>query len=187
MSLPSYILPLAKSLFTLGDGLLLLGILMVTLSLLMRLRKRQKGAGQRLTAREELERARQSRGLRGDMEELMVEVEQLAKRLGAQLDAKSIQIERLVREADEKIAHLQRLQDETTVSKAAVRVSPQMNSRPPHPESTPTTAPTTSSVEDLLTKSIYELADAGTDPVEIAKNLDEHVGKVELILALRNA
>lgn len=41
--------------------------------------------------------------------------------------------------------------------------------------------------QDTLTRSIYALADAGSDPLEIAKQLDEHVGKVELILALRSA
>jgi hypothetical protein len=38
---------------------------------------------------------------------------------------------------------------------------------------------------DPLTRQIYELADEGQTPVEIARRLDEQVGKVELILALR--
>ena len=38
---------------------------------------------------------------------------------------------------------------------------------------------------DPLAEQIYELADAGRTPVEIAQDLDEQVGKVELILALR--
>jgi hypothetical protein len=33
--------------------------------------------------------------------------------------------------------------------------------------------------------AVYELADGGRDPVEIARALDEQIGKVELILALR--
>ena len=39
---------------------------------------------------------------------------------------------------------------------------------------------------DPLAKQVYELADAGRSPVEIAGELDEGVGKVELILALRS-
>ena len=39
--------------------------------------------------------------------------------------------------------------------------------------------------EDDLTRNVYRLADAGHDPVAIAQQLNEHVGKVELILALR--
>ena len=38
---------------------------------------------------------------------------------------------------------------------------------------------------DPLTTTVYELADAGHGPVEIAQQLEEQVGKVELILALR--
>lgn len=40
---------------------------------------------------------------------------------------------------------------------------------------------------DPLTRSVYELADAGHDPVSIAQVLDEQIGKVELILALRES
>lgn len=40
---------------------------------------------------------------------------------------------------------------------------------------------------DPLSASVYELADRGRSPVEIAQQLDEQVGKVELILALRQA
>lgn len=36
-------------------------------------------------------------------------------------------------------------------------------------------------------ESVYALADAGSSSDEIARQLDEHIGKVELILALREA
>ncbi len=38
---------------------------------------------------------------------------------------------------------------------------------------------------DPLTRSVYKLADSGHDTVSIARELDEQIGKVELILALR--
>lgn len=38
---------------------------------------------------------------------------------------------------------------------------------------------------DPLSASVYELADRGRSAVEIARSLDEQIGKVELILALR--
>ena len=38
---------------------------------------------------------------------------------------------------------------------------------------------------DPLARKIYKLADAGRDPAQIAQELDEHIGKVELVLALR--
>ena len=39
---------------------------------------------------------------------------------------------------------------------------------------------------DSLTLAVYERADAGRNPIEIARELEEQVGKVELILALRS-
>jgi len=39
---------------------------------------------------------------------------------------------------------------------------------------------------DLVSRKVYELADEGVPSVEIAKRLDQHLGKVELILALRD-
>ncbi len=38
---------------------------------------------------------------------------------------------------------------------------------------------------DPLTKQVYSLADAGRSPLNIARDLNEQVGKIELILALR--
>lgn len=38
---------------------------------------------------------------------------------------------------------------------------------------------------DPATQMIYELADQGRAAIDIARELDEHIGKVELILALR--
>lgn len=38
---------------------------------------------------------------------------------------------------------------------------------------------------DPLTRQVYDLADAGRTPLSIARDLNEQVGKVELILALR--
>ena len=59
------------------DMLLLLGAILITAALLLRYRNRYR---QELTAQERVERSRQLHGLRGDLEQLMVEVEQLAKR-----------------------------------------------------------------------------------------------------------
>ena len=40
---------------------------------------------------------------------------------------------------------------------------------------------------DPLTASVYEMADAGQSALDIARELDEHTGKIELILALRQS
>jgi hypothetical protein len=40
---------------------------------------------------------------------------------------------------------------------------------------------------EQLAQQIFRLADAGLGPAEIAQRLGQHTGKVELIIALRNA
>jgi hypothetical protein len=40
---------------------------------------------------------------------------------------------------------------------------------------------------DPLARAVFELADAGRTPVQIAGELNEHTGKVELILNLRKS
>ena len=61
--------------------------------------------------------------------------------------------------------------DRQDAASAGMQGASRMNSEPP---------------SDPLTRQIYEMADQGTTPVEIAQQLDEQVGKVELILALRS-
>ena len=41
------------------------------------------------------------------------------------------------------------------------------------------------SATNPLARRIYQLADSGRDSAQIAQELEEHIGKVELILALR--
>jgi hypothetical protein len=140
-------------------------------------RKAQRNnAGDRvLSAEEQIERLRQSRGMHGDLEKLMAEIEDLTKRLGQRLDAKADNLERLLKQADSRIAELKRLQGETPDFSAQDTFEP------------PRLKLTGDAPDDPLSRSVYELADAGQTPIEIARKLNEQVGKVELILALRKA
>jgi hypothetical protein len=162
----------------LGTYLLVAALLMITFSLMSRLRKRRRGSVTEPTQLENVERMRQLRGMRGDLEDLMVEIEQLAKRLGAQLDAKSVQIEQLLAEAEQKIAQLNSLRANSVASN-------NNNTGQRDPGDIPG-AGAGAIPDDPLARSVYELADQGNDSAQIARELDEHVGKVELILALRN-
>ena len=103
----------ARPVLALGGGsewVLLAGLLLIILALLMTLRKKRRTiSGPNLTAREHLGRLKEEQGLRSDLESLMVDIEQLAKRLGSQLDAKVIQVEKLVAEADRRIEILRNL------------------------------------------------------------------------------
>lgn len=177
----------AVTLALFGDGegwmtdlLLPAGLLLITVALLARLRKRRRraavagsGEGGGITARERLERYRQEKGVRHDLESLMVEIEQLAKRMGSQLDAKTVQLEALIRQADDRLDQLRRASDGGPVTGSATAEPP--------------AAPAGPSDADPLARSVCELAEQGLSPIDIARRLDEHVGKVELILALSKA
>lgn len=159
------------------DLLPVAGAILLTMWMTIKLRKRRRNQLPDVTPTEQLERHRQARGMRGDLEEVMVEVEQLARRFGSQLDAKSVQLTKLIAEADERIARLESLE------KGAGQ-----RGDGPSPRQTAPDAPARPGVpEDELTRNVYRLADAGNSSLEIAQTLKEHVGKVELILALRNA
>ena len=178
---PFYVLPfLGAGQFKLSDMLLVAGIVLVTTSLLMIYRKRKRRTVSSLTAREQLERMQQHRGMRGDLEDLMVEIEQMAKRLGSQLDAKTIQLEQAMREADRRIERLELLKEAASQSDQWQVANHTVESD--NEGVLPGNAPSES-----LAKAVYALADQGLTSVDIAKQLNELVGKIELILALRKA
>jgi hypothetical protein len=136
-----------------------------------------------ISAEEQIERIRQSRGMHGDLERLMNEIEDLTKRLGQRLDAKADNLERLIREADAKIAELRRLQGEAPLPGGPTSFEPRDGFEAPRLKLHTDAAPP----DDPLARDVYAMADAGKSSIEIARNLNEQVGKVELILALRKA
>ena len=159
----------------LGEMLMAISVIVMTIWFVVRLTRRQRLRSQEpdhnLGPRERIERIKQVGGMKSDLRELMVEIEQMARRLGAQLDAKTIHLEKLLEEADVKIHAMtnadHRASDESPAEESAKpKLEPQV-------------------VLDPLTVKVYALADAGQDSVQIAQKLDEHVGKVELMLALR--
>ncbi|MFI4859848.1 MAG: hypothetical protein ACIAXF_04100 [Phycisphaerales bacterium JB063] len=183
-------------------AIFLLGVVLIIMALFSWGRARRKQAGTNVTAREHLERAKQKQHVRNDMQELMVEIEQMAKRLGAHLDAKTIHIEKAIREADERIAQLEALRASAPGAVQSVS-APTQTPTPPARSDDADAAETAdaSSAEDAgelpppadepytdpLMGRVYALADAGKGPQAIAQELQEQVGKVELILALRSA
>lgn len=179
ISCPPLLMTLADTRQLLIDLMPFIGALLIVMGLMMRLHKRRRQQGQRLTAREQLERASQQQALRNDLEQVMVEVEQLAKRLGAQLDAKAVRLEQLIRQADARITALGGLDQRDAPAPSA------FPSDDPPPDRAPSGIDAAQA--DALSRSVCELADRGLSPVQIARELGEHVGKVELILALRKA
>jgi hypothetical protein len=146
------------------------GLLLLVLGLFMTMRNRRRRQSTRPTAREQLERSRQTQAMKGDLEELMVEIERLTRRFASQIDTKTAELESLIREADERIVQLR---------DAAAQASRRRVDEPAGHAAIDAPA------VDPLTRQVHELADRGAAPVEIARQLNEHVGKIELILALR--
>jgi len=170
--------------------LLVLALALITASLLSMWKKRKSQRSKRVTGREQLGQLREKERVRGDLESLMVEVEQLARQMSAQLDAKSHRLEQLLDEADRKIAELQRSRDDHAERDAADASEPGLEepsmSTPPPTVGAPSPPGPDPAVRDALPHRVYELADQGLAAEQIADQLDEHAGKVELILALRN-
>lgn len=113
------------------------------------------------------------RVLASDTHTFNAKLEETARRLSGQLDNKARRLEILIGEADQRIA--------------ALGVSAEPVTQPAAQHAT-AAAPAPSNGEhqaDELTRAVYEQADAGRTALEIAQQLDEQVGKVELILALR--
>ncbi len=103
------------------------------------------------------------RMLASDTHTYTAKLEETARRLSGQLDNKARRLETLIDEADQRIAAL------------GVPAEPATELGPRNGEHQ----------ADELTRAVYEQADAGRTALEIAQQLDEQVGKVELILALR--
>jgi hypothetical protein len=107
------------------------------------------------------------------MTELLVELEQMARQMTAQLDTRSRKLELLIKEADQKIAVLQgaaQLTAMMTDGSAPGEPAPELPILP---------------LPDSRHAEVYELADAGQSARQIAQQLGRPHGEIELILALR--
>lgn len=123
----------------------------------------------------------QQRSLEREMNNLVVELSEMARQITAQLDTRATRLELLIKEADSKIAELQRLQNAAGEGAVSQPAKPSAPSPDPAPESSPESA------EDLRYSEIYALADAGHSAQDIAQRLDRPSGEIELILALRSS
>lgn len=128
--------------------------------------KAQPSQRQSLSAERASERAMQS---------LVLELEQLARKMGAQLDTKAAKLDALIREADEKATMLK---GAITQAKAAGISDAVVRGKSGHADS---------GLAALgRHNDIYSLSDNGSSPDEIARKLNRPSGEVELILALRD-
>jgi hypothetical protein len=135
------------------------------------------------------------RSVEREMSNLLVELSEMARQMTAQLDTRTAKLELLLKEADEKILLLKRAgvdgrrnmaageldpdQDAETAAAAAlegviVEARAPLHAAMPEPQLDPRHS------------QVYDLADEGHSPQEIARELERPSGEIELILALRS-
>lgn len=101
----------------------------------------------------------------GMLPTVMADAEELVQLLAERIDQQASRLEQLIAAADERMAKLEKMMAEA---------------------SRPTSRPAMKAdVVDPLSRQIFELSDGGMPAVEIARQLNQQTGKVELILALR--
>ncbi len=126
-----------------------------------------------------------------DMERA-AEVGAIVRDLAARLETRAARLEALLDQADERIENLEARLAAGAVSNhvAEARMPAEPRRAAPEPASDPwaetdegPAKPNAS--DDPLHQEVYELADGGQSPLDIARRLDQQVGTIELILALR--
>jgi hypothetical protein len=182
--------------FDVDNGMVaLLLVLCATIIMVVLLRRHQfRGTTQRDLARDHIARIRDQHRLRDSMDELLVQLEEVSRRVGAQVDTKFAKLEKVIRDADDRLARLEGALKRSggNVAKPGV-VLPSVAARrgasaaqeaggggegPAEPR--PAIAP-----DDARFEQVYELADTGATPIRIAEQLDLPLGEVVLILNLR--
>lgn len=165
----------------LPTALALLGFVAIAWTMLRAARR--KGASARAAPadpRERLDLIRETAKKRSS-ETYQAEAMELTRRLAAQLDAKARALEELIAEADERLARLESTSDRPLATLAG-RVGG-ADDKPAGPRDDPHDG----SGGDAMRREVFRLADEGLDSVEIAQKLQQPIGQVRLILALRRA
>lgn len=196
---------------TLSGIMIVLGILIITVLMTTSLRRKSaKRASARQSPRELMEQIRSyaDRGRGDDVDAASARFLDQTQQLMAQLDNKAARLEQLITDADDRLQRLSEIQRHiespqpaqsqraiaptiVTQVAAAPSMKPTTASRTPAPQSKQFDAVSTRQSSDLqrsidpLTRAVYDLADDGRRSIDIARELDEQIGKVELILALR--
>jgi hypothetical protein len=128
----------------------------------------------------------QQRGVERDMNNLLVELSQMARQITGQLDQRAAKLDLLIREADEKIAELQAMTGQRKVIGERVpRDDEQQEARESGPAAARADEHGGEAQVDPRYAEIYSLADEGQGAAAIAQRLGRPSGEVELILALR--
>lgn len=189
---------LSNSLFT-PDQLIPLGLIVAVITfLLISARRKLQGRG-RYTRDDDSVVSKPARApqgskeqLRRDLESLIVELQELSRRISAEIDTRFAKLEAAMRDADRRIACLNRLarqngsQPVTQDEPDDPKPEPSNDVQHDVPPAPPASAKSAGKDTDDRHQIIYELADAGFSPIDIARDLGKTPGEVELILNLRD-
>ncbi len=173
-------------------GIALIMVMVALMTIATQRRRKTRTPDIKDYARDHASRLHQQQGVREDMEQLFVQLSELARQLNGQMDTRFATLEQVIAHADEKIATLEALLRQAAGVKAIDVVvqddaPPQQERRPPAPPSpTATQAPPTDPSE-LRYGRIYTLADQGLPAVEISRQTGQTTGEIELILNLRKS
>ncbi len=158
-----------------GSQLALIAIILVAIAMMVitnRRRFRETGPSPRAYAREQMARLKDEKVVHNELADVMTQLQQVAREINAQLDAKFVRLEKSIRDADDRLERLDRLMQrsdrrttlDVTVDDALSNAASDPEDRRPR---------------------IYALADEGKKPQEIARAIGIAVGEVDLVLAVR--
>jgi len=153
----------------------LLAVIVIALVVPRKLAKRSSildDPNTRRTAQEEL---------RHSMDRLLIELQETARDINATIDTKMIALNRLIAEADQRIASLGDAAHAPVRAPGTQTEAPREAAPPAEPEPTGPEAVKRRALE----REIFRLADQGKTELEIARLTDTPRGEVELVLSLR--
>lgn len=211
------------------DPLLRLGIVMVALTIIlgtinMQRRRKTRTPDMGDYIRAQAAKIRQKQGVQEDLEQIVLQITELARQLNAQMDTRFAKLDQVITEADEKIAGLEALLRQAAgVKSVDVTVDDRTAGEAPPADETPAAATGKSrkagkkgvraekalgerdepagKAGGTLAKNaaapadpdalrygrIYTLADQGLPIIEIARQVGQTTGEIELILNLRKS
>ncbi|HKQ47636.1 MAG TPA: hypothetical protein VJZ71_06180 [Phycisphaerae bacterium] len=137
--------------------------------------------------RTELDSGASNAAARNELATLVKQLDDLSRQVEGRLEARVAALEQSIHNADQRIAVLRTLlvaaqSAGVQIESGRVEKNPASSSLKPQVEDSTRRA---SSLLDPRTRRIYELADAGRTAPQIAQELQQRIGEVELILNLR--
>ena len=159
---------------------IVVAVVVMTTSLRRKVSGREPSLGQ--YTRQQRSHVRSQEQIKGDLNELLVELQELSRQITAQIDTRFAKLETVIEDADQRIARLERLLRRAAQIEG-LDVTVDDKTEPPDPtQDRRDTIPI-----DPVHQQIYELADGGKTAIDIARELSRTTGEIELILNLRRS